>query len=201
MMLVIRPPGRRTREPLRTILGLSRAFVFFVSGCAGALVVLSLTWGIGSALHVPARAGLVLLAGAALALAARDAGVLRFKLPQRRGQVKRETMLEHPIGGLVAHGFALGTAFYTFIPVSVAYLVFVAPLVTPPGYGDVAMTAAAFAFGRALPVFVRMFFSKIDADDLAARLMTQGLPLARTISVVCLAVVGGSAGAAAFLRL
>ncbi|MDQ3916735.1 MAG: hypothetical protein M3323_15615 [Actinomycetota bacterium] len=172
-----------------------RASVFFTSGSLGAIAVMSVGWSLGRVLHVPAQLGLGVLILGGLILAARDAGLVSFALPQRRGQVKRETMLEHPIGGLIAHGFALGTAFYTFIPVSLVYLVFVAPAAITPAYVDLVGMGVAFGLGRALPVFARMFLTRIDADRLATTLMTQGLPIARTISMTFLAVVAGWAAA------
>lgn len=192
MMLVIRPPGRWTRTGLSTGLGLLRATLFTAAAALGATLVLTLAWAVGSLLSIPPVVSYSLLAVTALALAARDAGLARFRLPQRRGQVKRETMLEHPVAGLVAHGFALGTAFYTFIPISLTYLVFVMPLAGTLAFGSVLGLGMSFAFGRSLPVFIRMFLRNIDADQLAQELMTRGLPLARTISVVTLGVVAGA---------
>lgn len=192
MMLVIRPPGRQTRAVLATLLGLLRAGVYLVGGIIGAVVVLSLAWAIGKFLSPSGPISFTILIVASLALAARDAGLVAFHLPQRRGQVKRETALNHPIGGLLLHGFALGTAFYTFIPVSLPYIIFVAPVTGLLNFETVAGIGFFFALGRSLPVFARMFLRGIDADHLGYQLMTRGLPIARTISVVVLGALAGA---------
>lgn len=191
MMLVIRPPGRRTSSPLGTGLGLLRAAVFLVGAALGALAILALSWAIGAVMNLQAVIGLAVILTISFALAARDTGIVLFRLPQRRGQVKRETMLNHPFGGLLIHGFALGTAFYTFVPISLPYLIFLLPVLISIEVSTLAGIAVAFALGRSLAVFARMFFRTIDADALGQTLMTRGLPVARTISAVTLALWAG----------
>jgi hypothetical protein len=142
-------------------------------------------------LAIPTVASYLVISMFAVCLAARDVGLAKFRLPQRRGQVKRETVLNHPVGGAILHGFALGTAFYTFIPVSLPYLVFLLPLTGLIELRTVVEIGFFFAFGRSVPVFVRMFFRNIDADRLAKELMTGGLPIARTISSGAISVVAG----------
>jgi hypothetical protein len=188
-MLVIRPPGRPTRQLSRKIQGLGRALVFFVGGAAGAATVMSLVWFGGRGLQLSRSAALLVLSAASLLLAARDAGVVTYRLPHRRGQVERQTLLDHPLKGLLAHGFALGSAFYTFVHVSLVYLVFLVAAMGILTYPEILVLAALFAAGRSLPVVGAMFFTRLDADRVASIFMTRGLPLARTISIASLAVV------------
>jgi hypothetical protein len=192
MMLVIAPPGGRSSSRIATFIGLCRATAFFLGASTGATTFLGALALVG--VHErDAMWARVLFATFALALAARDVRVLRFRMPQRKGQVKRETTLRHPLWGSFIQGFALGTAVYTFIPVSLVYAIFALPMLGLMNTGGAVLgTAMAFAMGRSLGVYARLFLRKIDADELAHRIMHKGLPPARVASAVCLAALAGS---------
>lgn len=91
---------------------------------------------------------LVALAGAAMHL---SKGRLRI-LPNRTRQVPRTWYKRYGApGALLRYGFALGTAFWTFVPNSMVYVVFAGSALLLP-FWAAPITGAAFGIGRTAPV-------------------------------------------------
>ena len=191
MMLVIRPPGGRSKTA-KTVIGITRASAFLLGATAGSAALL-FSLQVISPWDTGVMASVV-FASLAVLLALRDLGLVRFAMPQRRGQVKRETSLNHPLLGPVIHGFALGTAVYTFIPISLPYAIISAPVLGfMQDWTAILLTAACFALGRSISVYARLLSPNIDADEVAHRIMTRGLPVARAASAVSLGLLAGAA--------
>lgn len=184
---MIRPPGGRGR-PKATLIGLAKGALFTAGGFAGAVVVMAAVWLPGVQLRPPSDTALVVIATLALAFAARDAGFLRLKLPQRHHQVKRETLENHPVYGVASFGFALGTAFWTFVSVSAPYILFAVVVLLP--FPQLLIVAFAFAVGRGASVIIRMLV-RVDEDRVVQVLMSSARA-ARTVSAIGLAMFAGA---------
>jgi hypothetical protein len=152
------------RPPVRWLLGLSalggwiKTALFFIGALGGAMVTGLIATVIGSWFGLEHNVvGSGLLAGLAVYLAASDLGISNLRLPSREHQVVRRTILRHEWLGTLPYGFALGTGFWTWINISLPYLlVFI--LVVQADFGLALWVAAGFAAGRAAPIGVWSFF-------------------------------------------
>lgn len=83
-----------------------------------------------------------------LALFLREAGVLRFALPQNRRQIDRN-IAESGFGGMLQFGFEMGTACRTFLPTGAPHLIAIAVLAFA-SFPQTVAVAVAFGVGRSL---------------------------------------------------
>lgn len=122
----------------------------------------------------------------------RDAGVVRFPLPQNARQVPREVMNRDLSRGSLRFGFELGTGVRTYLSATVPYVVAAALLLSTPELLVAALTGAGFGLGRALTPLTRHASRAGDSWDtaLAARLpaITIGGGLAVTASLALLVI-------------
>jgi hypothetical protein len=80
----------------------------------------------------------------------RDAGVVRFPLPQNARQVPQEVLNSDVARGSLRFGFEMGTGVRTYVSSTVPYVLVAALLLTAPGFGTAVATGAGFGLGRAL---------------------------------------------------
>jgi len=149
-------------------------------------LVLWLLSGLAAPLPSPVRSAAVL--GFALVGVLRDAGVVRFRLPQNSRQVPRE-VLRRPMRGALRFGFELGTGVRTYLSATAPYVVAVALLLLTPGLPDAVLAGAGFGIGRAATPLVR--FASGAGDEWDALLHSR----------LRLLTVGGGAAVAALLYL
>ena len=98
------------------------AQVFFAVASVGTAAVLGLALGLAGA-GLGGRQALLAAAGLALVGAAREAGILRFPLPQSRRQVPERWRFELPLPVWASgYGAGLGAGFFTFQPVSTLWV-------------------------------------------------------------------------------
>ncbi|MGH8905698.1 MAG: hypothetical protein ACRD0K_04105 [Egibacteraceae bacterium] len=96
-----------------------------------------------------------LLCVAALAVA-RDLGLVRVALPERRRLIPHEVFLAHPWRAAARFGFELGTGVRTYVPSSAPYVLAAALLLLRPGVWTAASAGAAFGLGRSAIVWMRL---------------------------------------------
>ena len=94
------------------------AQALFTVAAVATAAALGLVLGLAGA-ALGARQALLAAAGLALVAAAREAGILRFRLPQSRRQVPERWRFELPLPVWASgYGAGLGAGFFTFQPVS-----------------------------------------------------------------------------------
>lgn len=117
----------------------------------GALLSALVLWVVsGLATPVPAtvRHGIVVALAAAGVL--RDAGVVRFPLPQNARQVPQTVLTGDVARGSLQFGFEMGTGVRTYVSSTVPYVLVAALLLTAPGFLTAVAAGAGFGLGRAL---------------------------------------------------
>jgi MFS family permease len=137
---------------------------------------------------LPTRWTLVLLGALALFGAARDLGIIRMKLPQRRGQVPEPWRREWPlVAWAPAYGIMLGLGVLTFQVVSTFWVVAGAAI----AIGNPATAAACFAlfgFGRVLMVIIPPPFAPSYAASVAN--IAPAVSAVRRVNGALLVVIG-----------
>ncbi|PZG55519.1 hypothetical protein C1I98_03190 [Spongiactinospora gelatinilytica] len=88
-----------------------------------------------------------LLAPAAAAVLLREAGVLRFAVPENRRLVPEHVVLRGPVAGALQFGFEMGTGMRTYSPSALPHLLLAALLLAVPPAGALA-AATGFAAAR-----------------------------------------------------
>lgn len=111
-------------------------------------LVLYVVSGLAAPVPEPVRHGTVVVLAAVAVL--RDAGVLRFPLPQNARQVPREVLGRDVARGSLRFGFEMGTGVRTYVSSTVPYALVVALLLTAPSLATALATGAGFGLGRAL---------------------------------------------------
>jgi hypothetical protein len=121
--------------------------------------------------------GLVVVAFAAIGVL-RDAGVLRFPLPQNVRQIPQDVLRRHLVRGSLQFGFELGTGVRTYVSSTAPYVLAAALLLTSPGIVGAVLAGAGFGLGRAATPLVRLASGAGDAWDVTLgrrlRLLTVG---------------------------
>ena len=85
----------------------------------------------------------------------RDLGVVRFRMPENRRQVRQTVLRLRPMVGDAMFGFELGTGTHTFVLATAPYLVAAAVLVFGDGIAPGLATGVGFGLGRGLVVVDR----------------------------------------------
>lgn len=129
--------------------------VFSAGLLLGALLSATVLW-LASGLVAPLSAGWRAGATAVLGLlaVARDAGVLRLRLPQNARQVPQDVLQRHLARGALQFGFEMGTGVRTYVSASLPYALALGVLLA----NDVAVALFAglgFALGRAATPVLR----------------------------------------------
>ncbi|WP_198942734.1 hypothetical protein [Actinophytocola xanthii] len=131
--------------------------------------------------------------GVVVALAAvgvaRDAGLVRFPLPQNARQVPREVLTANVARGSLQFGFELGTGVRTYVSSTVPYVLAAALLLSTPDFLTAVLTGTGFGLGRALTPLARFASRAGEAWDTTLR---------RSLRTV---TIGGGLAAAAALAL
>lgn len=153
----------------------------------GGVLSASALWlasGLFSPLPEAVRHG-ALLAVALLCLL-RDAGAVRFRLPQNARQIPQEVLQRHLLRGTLQFGFELGTGVRTYVTASAPYAVAVA-LLLHGGPWPALLVGVGFGAGRALTPVVRLASGAVTAWDDRLEHRARQLKLA-TASAVLLAL-------------
>lgn len=130
-------------------------------------LVLWLASGLPSPVPEPVRHAVVLaLAGVGVL---RDAGVVRFPLPQNARQIPQDVLNRDVVRGSLRFGFELGTGVRTYVPATGPYVLAVALLLSTPDLTVAALTGAGFGLGRALTPLTRHASRSGDSWDAALR--------------------------------
>jgi hypothetical protein len=137
---------------------LSAFGVGLLLGGACSAIVLWLLSGLAEPVPAVARQAAVVLAGLAAVL--RDAGAVRFPLPQNRRQVPQSVLQRGLVGGGLQFGFELGTGVRTYVPSAAPYVVAVALLLLAPSPLAALAAGAGFGAGRATTALVRLWSGK-----------------------------------------
>lgn len=150
-------------------------------------LVLWLVSGLPSPVPGTVRHGLIV--ALAVLCVARDAGLVRFPLPQNARQIPQDVLDRDVARGSLRFGFELGTGVRTYVPATTPYVLAAALLLSTPDLTVAALTGAGFGLGRALTPLTRHASGSGDAWDAALR------------SRLRLITVGGGLAAAATLAL
>ncbi|RMI33095.1 hypothetical protein [Streptomyces triticirhizae] len=168
--------------------------VFSTGLLLGALLSASVLW-LASGLAAPLPAGWRAAATVALgALAvARDAGLVRLRLPQNARQVPQDVLQRDLVRGALQFGFEMGTGVRTYVSASLPYALAAGVLLANDG-GVALATGLGFALGRAATPTLRFASGAGEEwdDRLIARLplLTTGAAAAATAAWAVLALRG-----------
>ncbi|MBA0050066.1 hypothetical protein E0L36_03865 [Streptomyces sp. AJS327] len=124
-----------------------------------------------------------IVAAAVLALL-RDAGVLRFPMPQNARQIPQDVLQRDLMRGTLQFGFELGTGVRTYVSASAPYVIALGVLLTGGPVATPIAVGLGFALGRALSPVTRL--ASGDVQDWDARLAHRLTPMKVTI---CAAMV------------
>lgn len=111
----------------------------------GALLSVTVLWlfsGLLSPVPPEWRHGMIVVA--ALVALLRDAGVLRFPMPQNARQIPQDVLQRHLMRGTLQFGFELGTGVRTYVSASAPYVIALGVLFA--GGGIVTAVAAGIGF-------------------------------------------------------
>ncbi|MBM7784018.1 hypothetical protein [Tenggerimyces flavus] len=123
-----------------------------LGGVVSALVLFLLS-GLGS--FVPLTWRHVAVLAIAVVGALRDAGVVRFWLPQNTRQVPQDVLQRHLWRGSLQFGFELGTGVRTYVSATAPYVVALALLLSSPSVWVAVVTGLGFGLGRAVTLVSR----------------------------------------------
>lgn len=122
----------------------------------------------------PAITGLTVLACLALL---RDLGVISFRMPENRRQVRQTVLRLRPLVGDVMFGFELGTGARTFVPAATPYLAAIVVIVLGDGILQGLAAGGAFGLARGLVVVDRSLHKNRNNWDAALERNQRLLPL------------------------
>ena len=132
----------------------------------------------------------VLRYGAAVAIAVlavlRDAGAVRFRLPQNTRQVPQDLLQRDLLRGSLQFGFELGTGVRTYVSSTAPYAVAVALLLVAPGWAGAALAGVGFGIGRAATPLVRIASPAGDGWDAALRARLKTITIGASAAVAVL---------------
>ncbi len=123
-----------------------------LGGVVSALALFLLS-GLGSFVPLTWRHFVVLAVAVVGAL--RDAGVVRFWLPQNTRQVPQDVLQRHLWRGSLQFGFELGTGVRTYVSATAPYVVALALLLSSPSVWVAVATGLGFGIGRAVTLVSR----------------------------------------------
>jgi hypothetical protein len=149
--LALSSPGWRERDRQAVVLGVFSVGLVF-GGVLSSLVLWLLS---GLAAPLPATVRYGLIVGFALAGVLRDAGVVRFPLPQNTRQVPQDVLRRDVVRGALRFGFELGTGVRTYVSSTVPYVLAASLLLSTPGFGAAVLAGAGFGLGRATTPLAR----------------------------------------------
>ena len=151
-----------------------------LGGLLSALVLWSL-----SGLATPLPAGLRYGAVAAFAGIGvlRDAGTVRFRLPQNTRQVPQDVLHRSLLRGSLQFGFELGTGVRTYVSATTPYVLAVALLLAAPGFTAAVLAGAGFGLGRAATPLTRLAAGIGDAWDVALRTRLRTITVGAAVAV------------------
>ncbi|GAB3470085.1 hypothetical protein [Actinophytocola sediminis] len=117
----------------------------------GAVLSALVLWVVsGLAAPAPETARHAAVVALAVAGVLRDAGVLRFPLPQNARQVPQDVLTTNVARGSLRFGFEMGTGVRTYVSSTVPYVLVAALVLTAPDLATAISTGAGFGLGRGL---------------------------------------------------
>ncbi len=152
----------------------------------GALLSALVLWvvsGLATPVPEPVRYGIVVAVAVAGVL--RDAGVVRFPLPQNARQVPQNVLTGDVARGSLRFGFEMGTGVRTYVSATVPYVLVAALLLTGPDFVTAVAAGAGFGLGRALTPTTR--FASGDGETWDA-VLHRHLPTIKVTSGLAVAV-------------
>ncbi|MGX7825978.1 hypothetical protein ACTG9Q_12870 [Actinokineospora sp. 24-640] len=149
-------------------------------------VVLWLLGGLVAPVPQAVRYGLI-IAFAVLAVL-RDAGLVRFPLPQNARQIPQD-VLRRGTRGALRFGFELGTGVRTYVSATSPYVLAAALLLAGPGIAAAVLAGIGFGGGRALTPLVRYASGRQEDWDRALRSRLRAITVGGALAVAaCLAL-------------
>lgn len=145
--------------------------VFSTGLVLGALLSATVLWlasGLAAPLPADWRAGATAALG--LLAVARDAGVLRLRLPQNARQVPQDVLQRHLARGALQFGFEMGTGVRTYVSASLPYALALGVLLANDA-GVALLAGVGFALGRAATPVLR--FASGTGEEWDDRLLTR----------------------------
>lgn len=146
----------------------------------GAVLSATVLWLFSGLLSpVPAELRYGMLVVAALVALLRDAGVLRFPMPQNARQIPQDVLQRDLVRGTLQFGFELGTGVRTYVSASAPYVIALGVLLAGDGLVTAVAAGIGFALGRALSPVARLASGDVRAWDV--RLTHRLVPMNVTI--------------------
>ncbi|MFC4852059.1 hypothetical protein [Actinophytocola glycyrrhizae] len=137
--------------------------LFDVGLVLGAVLSALVLWVAGGlATPVPSALRYGIVVAVAVLGVLRDAGAVRFPLPQNARQVPRTVWDDDVAKGSLRFGFEMGTGVRTYVSATVPYVLVAALVLTAPGLVTSVAAGAGFGLGRALTPTVR--YAARDGD-------------------------------------
>jgi predicted lysophospholipase L1 biosynthesis ABC-type transport system permease subunit len=156
--------------------------VGLVLGGTLSALVLYVASGLVAPAPETARYGVVVALAAAGAL--RDAGFVRFPLPQNARQVPQEVLTRNVERGSLQFGFELGTGVRTYVSSTVPYVMAAALLLSSPDLLTAALTGVGFGVGRALTPLARYTSRDGDSWDVVLRTHIRAIAISGGIAAL-----------------
>ncbi len=149
----------------------------------------------GLAAPLPASVRVAAILAVAAAGVAREAGLLRLRLPQNARQIPQEVLRRNVRLGALQFGFELGTGVRTYVSASAPYVVALGLLLAHQGPLGTILTGTAFGAGRAVTATVRYASRHEEWDDRrVARMpvLTNAVGVAVLLALAVLLLGGGN---------
>ena len=161
-----------------------------VGGCAVALVIWVLS-GLVAARPDPLAIGVVVTV--AVVATAREAGIVRFRLPQNRRQVPQSVFYRGTRAAALQFGVEMGTGVMTYTTAAAPYVAATVILMIAGPWQLAIATGMGFGLGRAMMPLSRYVSGADDSWDDRLRRRSRAIGLACTAACAagaCILVVG-----------
>ncbi|CAM3158499.1 hypothetical protein [Stackebrandtia soli] len=123
----------------------------------GGTLTASVLWLLsGLTSPIPAVGRHAVIVAAAVVFALRDAGLVRFPMPQNARQVPQDVLQRNLLRGSLQFGFELGTGVRTYVSASAAYVLALGLLVSGVDYPIALAAGLGFGAGRAATPLMRV---------------------------------------------
>lgn len=143
----------------------------------GGVTTATLLWllgGLGDWYPAPLRIPSVI--ALALVALARDAGLIRFELPQNAHQIPQSVFDDGAARGAFRFGFELGLGWRTYVTSTLPYVLALSLILLDASLLAVIVTGAGFGIGRSFAAWARLIAPSGDLWDMTLARVSRVLP-------------------------